>query len=311
MSDSLIELQVPYPEGTDIRDFLSQPELAQYPKEQVSVIVLSSRRLSDIMPYLHKPAQKPTAPSKLPGGSLFRGMVFGNIGIYTNRSIERDQARVLVNPAAAPPPKRTGPPPRQVATASGPKHAVKMVGMPGSKPAQAEEEETADAPDPAAGAPAEAAEPTPAEPGSPSREKVKRWTEIIPSGTRVRRPEYPGDTADVLPGSQPSAPSSPPEQAPAAAPPADAAPIDPVRLAKEVYRLITGMIPLLEKAQDLSYERRSDLAAEMRMLQLELDKFQPGIVRITDMIMNVSDVTITQKYVARLKECLRDLGLLL
>jgi hypothetical protein len=186
-----------------------------------------------------------------------------------------------------------------------------MVGMPGSKPAQAEEEETADAPDPAAGAPAEAAEPTPAEPGGPSREKVKRWTEIIPSGTRVRRPEYPGDTADVLPGSQPSAPSSPPEQAPAAAPPADAAPIDPVRLAKEVYRLITGMIPLLEKAQDLSYERRSDLAAEMRMLQLELDKFQPGIVRITDMIMNVSDVTITQKYVARLKECLRDLGLLL
>ena len=45
--------------------------------------------------------------------------------------------------------------------------------------------------------------------------------------------------------------------------------------------------------------------------RMELQKYEPGVVRITEMILNVSEVVETQAYVSRLKESLRGLGLLL
>ncbi|MHC4597397.1 MAG: v-SNARE N-terminal domain-containing protein [Planctomycetota bacterium] len=298
----LKQMKVPFPAGASIRDVLGQPAVASVRMEQVVAVLVSSRRLSDVMTYLHKPAAKPQAPPQLPGGSIFRGMVFGHMAIYTNRATPTEEAVLVINPAAAPP----KPPPSQVRVttpASTPKKApVKMVGMPSRRAVP--ERPAASPPQEPPGAPEGGVHEQP-----PLHEKIQRWTEIIPSGTRSRRPAYPGGAEE---SASPGAPG-PAAPAPAPAPPApgDLAAEDRLELAREIDHLINESIGLLESIEEIPQEERSDLASELNMLRMELQKYEPGIVRITEMVMNVSDVVETQAYVARLKECLRGLGLLL
>ncbi|MHC5040208.1 MAG: hypothetical protein ACYTHM_23110 [Planctomycetota bacterium] len=320
MAEDILQTKVPFPEEATIRDLLKRPELGSFQMDDILAVVVSSRRLSHVMPYLHKPSGKPPVPPQLPGGSILRGMVFGHISIYTNRVTNKEEALVLANPPSG----RPQPAPQRPAAGAEPrKGPVKMVRMPitarGVSPKPVAEEPPPE-PEPAEEAEGEAAPPEhrpffsdankPKAGRKVSKKKLKRWTEIIPAGTKTRRPQYPG--MESPPGGPDPAAQPGPEAPPGAAEPSPhPSAEDPVNLAREADQLISEILVHLEGSRRLAYEERSDLAVEMQMLQLELDKFQPGIVRITEMIMRVSGVSEIQPLVARLKECLKGLGVLL
>jgi hypothetical protein len=357
MGETFQETTVPFPVGASIRDLFNQPMMASFRLEEVACVLLSPRRLGDVLSYLHKPPAKPIPPDQVPVSAIFRGMVFGSVGIYTHKNVESANALVLSRasspaPAAAAPPVPTFDPTAEPAPAApgpapspAPKVKSPMVGLGARREA---------APPPAAPAPPSAADrpmaeslpyfsgnpPAPRD-KSPSEEKLRRWTELIPSDTRIRKPKYPGLAPEgaPAPATAPApapkqataprqAPSSKPAPAPAPSPlpepepeeavslpveasPPDLASKDRLRLAKEADRLLQAIIGAVEVVVRLSPEDRTDLVLEMRMLQLELDKYKPSVVRVTEMLMNVSGVVEIRPTIARLKECLRGLGLLL
>ncbi|GEM_PF-2792558 len=342
MSEDILETKVPFPKGTSIRDLLNRQELASVDMDAIQSMLVSSRRLSDVMPYLHKPASKPPLPEYIPPGSIFRGMVFGHISIYTNRSTDREEALVMSSKASggAPPPRKkpsgepkpihkiaggvspspppaAPPPPEPAAPAeTPPKRPVQMVGMPQGKGAKppAGEKGGKGLERPIAEGMNFFSESRQGKAGKrPSEEKMQKWTEIIPKGTRVKRPVYPGMEGQLPLSGERKAPSTEDtaEHLPPAKAPAELRSEDRLRMAREADRLLTNIISLIEGNSRLEYDVRSDLVAETRMLQMELDKFRPKIVRITEMLLDLSDMDEIQPLVASLKENLRGLGLLL
>jgi hypothetical protein len=338
----LTQVEIQFNPGMSMRDILNQPQLKGYRIGELKAIMLSPTRINDILPFLHKPSARPNVDFEMPSGSLFRGMVFGHIFVFSNRGLSKGQALVLLEQSGAPAAETpASPPPEEApypvydaaaAAAQAPEPAasesVSMVGLPSSGSSQAA------APPPAEGrtAPPEPVENVKIDPyPTPSPEKLKRWTEIIPSGTRVLKPKYPAASEPVEPEPEPepdpqpepepepelkSRPGPSPSDVDAPTPTPDEFAIEQgqehgVKYAKEADLLLRKIIDIIEHDHVLSFELKSDQATELRMLQLELSKFKPNIPRITGMILGISDVEEAGHLIARLKECLQGLGLLL
>ncbi len=313
MSD-MIEVEIQFDTGMSMRDILSMPALKGYRIGDVKAILLSPARINDILPFLHKPSSRPDTSFEPPPGSVFRGQVFGHIAVFSNKSLNKSQALVMVaaktsHKAEQPAPEEPSYPVYDAASAiesSAPQPAapISMVGLP--QQAQVEK------------APQREAEPSTFENvmmdpyPTPSPEKLKRWTEIIPSSTRVIKPKYPSPHEEPAEEPKPRAHAEHEYESRASAPVhGDQPNANGVKYAKESDHLIRKIIDLTESDPALSFEAKSDIAIELKILKLELSKFKPNLPRITESILALSDVGPAGASIARLKECLRGLGLLL
>jgi hypothetical protein len=305
------QVEIQFDTGMSMRSILSMPQLKGYRIGQLKAILLSPTRINDILPFLHKPKTRPTFDFQTPHGSIFRGQVFGHISVFSNKSFEKSQALVLletddsqalkVDEATPAPALQAGdfPPydpvdqPVPAAPASQP---VSMVGFPSSSGGVSDIDAPTPVPDGSHTYESLRIDPYP----TPSPEKLKRWTEIIPSSTRVRKAQYPDreeadkeKTVAPLPDRGNNATKT------------------SVICAKEADHLIRQIIDISTADPSLTFDAKSDFIIELKILQMELSKFHPGIPRIVTAILAISDFDAAGKHISRLKECLRGLGLLL